>query len=136
VSTPNFLKKKKSAYKVAFSDSEDDDNAKGNVEEEVETEEEKQGVKLSKVPEPFKPDVGPKKIDVSKTTKPKQGKRFRFTDSEDAALRSGIERFGVGRWADIKSYYHIDLANRSAVQIKDRWRTLQTMNNREERQEC
>ena len=91
---------------------------------------------MSKVPEPFKPDVGPKKIDVSKTTKPKQGKRFRFTDSEDAALRSGIERFGVGRWADIKSYYHIDLANRSAVQIKDRWRTLQTMNNREERQEC
>lgn len=136
VSTPNFLKKKKSAYKVAFSDSEDDDNAKGNVEEGVETEEEEQGVKLSKVPEPFKPDVGPKKIEVSKTTKPKQGKRFRFTDSEDAALRSGIERFGVGRWADIKSYYHIDLANRSAVQIKDRWRTLQTMNNREERQEC
>jgi hypothetical protein len=134
VSTPSFLKKKKSSYKIAFSDSDnDDDNAKGKAEETTvemddleDSAEEEEGVKLSKVPERFKPnvDVAPKKIAVSKATKPKQGKRKRFTDSEDAAIRNGVERFGAGKWSDIKSYYHIDLADRTAVQIKDRWRTL------------
>lgn len=136
VSTPSFLKKKKSSYKIAFSDSDnedDDDNAKGKAEETTvemddleDSAEEEEGVKLSKVPERFKPnvDVAPKKIAVSKATKPKQGKRKWFTDSEDAAIRNGVERFGAGKWSDIKSYYHIDLADRTAVQIKDRWRTL------------
>jgi len=136
VSTPSFLKKKKSSYKIAFSDSDnedDDDNAKGKAEETAvemdeleDSAEEDEGVKLSKVPKRFKPnvDVAPKKIAVSKATKPKQGKRKRFTDSEDAAIRNGVERFGAGKWSDIKSYYHIDLADRTTVQIKDRWRTL------------
>jgi hypothetical protein len=53
-----------------------------------------------------------------------RGKRVKFTDSEDAAIRNGVDRFGVGRWADIKSYYDTDLADRTSVQIKDRWRTL------------
>ncbi len=121
VSTPNFRKKKKSSYKIAFSDSED-----SNVKEDkVEMEEEAKGVTLSEVPERFKPnvDVAPKKIAVSKGTKPRQ-KRKAFTESEDAAIRSGVERFGVGNWAEIKSYYHIDLADRSSVNIKDRWRTM------------
>ncbi len=64
-----------------------------------------------------------KKIAVSTKMK-SRGKRMKFTDSEDAAIRNGVERFGVGRWAGIKSYYHIDLADRTPVQIKDRWRTL------------
>jgi hypothetical protein len=54
----------------------------------------------------------------------RESKRMKFTDSEDAAIRNGVDRFGVGRWADIKSYYDTDLADRTSVQIKDRWRTL------------
>ena len=134
VSTPKFLKKPKTSYKIAFSDSEDDDddNVKGNAEEDkVEMDdlddsvEEDKGVTLSKVPEPFKPNVvAPNKIAVSKASKSKKGKRKKFTESEDAAIRNGVEKFGVGSWADIKSYYHIDLVDRTAVQVKDRWRTL------------
>lgn len=117
VSTPNFRKKKTTSYKLAFTDSEEDDDndhAQGK------------GITLSKVPEPFKQkvDVTPKKIEVLISAKTKQSKRNKFTDIEDAAIRTGVERFGAGRWADIKSYYHIDLADRSSVQIKDRWRTL------------
>ena len=138
VSTPNFRKKKKTYQVVFSSESEGDDSdnkecargksvkEKAEVDDLEDSEEENEGVKLSKVPKKFKPkvDVAPKKIAISNTTKAKQGKRKRFTDSEDAAIRNGVERFGPGRWADIKSYYHIDLADRSAVQIKDRWRTL------------
>ena len=139
VSTPKFRRKKKKTYKIAFSsgsegeDSDDSECVRGkSVKEKAEvddlkdSEEEDDGVKLSKVPKKFKPkvDVAPKAIAISNTTKAKQGKRKRFTDSEDAAIRNGVERFGPGRWADIKSYYHIELADRSAVQIKDRWRTL------------
>ena len=128
VSTPNFRKKKKSAQQLAFTDSEDEDaddddnNDDNNSEDEVE----EKGVTLSEVPEKFKQkvSVAPKKIVVSTKPTKSRGKRMKFTESEDAAIRSGVERFGAGRWADIKSYYHIDLADRTSVQIKDRWRTL------------
>lgn len=150
VSTPAFLKKKKNSYKIPFSDSEDDDvsgNVEGKAEESkfeegkteegkaeeksskmdelVDSEEEDEGVKLSSVPERFKSAV-PEKTAVSKASEPKKGKprRKKFTDTEDEAIRDGVARFGAGNWRDIKSYYHIDLAARTAVQIKDRWRTL------------
>jgi hypothetical protein len=132
VSTPNFRKKKKSEHKITFTDSEeeeeeedDDGDDKDDVDYNEEVEVEETGVTLSEVPKKFKQKVAasPKKIVVSTKTK-SRGKRVKFTDSEDAAIRNGVERFGVGRWADIKSYYHIDLADRTSVQIKDRWRTL------------
>ena len=154
VSTPAFLKKKKNSYKIVFSDSEDDDvpgNVKGKAEgskageskageskaeegkaeedaskmDELEdSEEENEGVKLSSVPERFKSAV-PDKTAVPKASEPKKGKRRKkFTDTEDKAIRDGVAEFGAGNWSDIKSFYHIDLANRTAVQIKDRWRTL------------
>ena len=141
--TPSFLKKKSSSYKIIFTDSEDDgsvenaseeapventaEEAKGEMGALEDSEEEGEAVKLSEVPKRFKPappKKSPKKIAVSVARKPKQGKRKRFTESEDSAIRSGVEKFGEGRWADIKSYYHIDLADRTSVQIKDRWRTL------------
>ncbi len=76
-----------------------------------------------------KKDDEPKKrakVTPTKRETKSRGKRMKFTDSEDAAIRNGVERFGVGRWADIKSYYDTDLADRTSVQIKDRWRTLNT----------
>lgn len=140
VSTPAFLKKKKNSYKIVFSDSEDDevpanvnDKAEESKAEEdtsktdelVDSEEEDEGVKLSSVPKRFKSAVPEKeKVTVSKASEPKKGKRKKFTDTEDEAIRDGVARFGAGNWRDIKSYYHIDLAARTAVQIKDRWRTL------------
>ncbi len=146
VSTPTFLKKKKNSYKIAFSDSEDDDvpaNAKGKAEESkadegkaeentsktnelVDSEEEDEGVKLSSVPERFKSALPEKeKVTVSKASGPKKGKRRKkFTEAEDEAIRDGVAKIGAGNWSEIKSYYHIDLADRTAVQIKDRWRTL------------
>ena len=48
----------------------------------------------------------------------------KFTEAEDEAIRDGVAKIGAGNWSEIKSYYHIDLADRTAVQIKDRWRTL------------
>ena len=32
--------------------------------------------------------------------------------------------FRSGKWAQIKAHYGIELADRSAINIKDRWRTL------------
>lgn len=51
-------------------------------------------------------------------------KRKRFTEEEDGAIRLGVERFGAGNWLQIKSYYPMELSDRSTINIKDRWRTL------------
>ncbi|KAL9180091.1 hypothetical protein ACHAXT_008061 [Thalassiosira profunda] len=40
-------------------------------------------------------------------------KRRRFTEEEDSAIRLGVERFGEGNWAEIKSYYNVDLMHRT-----------------------
>ena len=51
-------------------------------------------------------------------------KRKRFTEVEDGAIRLGVERFGAGNWLQIKSYYPMELSDRTTINIKDRWRTL------------
>lgn len=111
--------KKKSAHKVVFSDSEasDDDEDKDN------------DIAMSNVPDRYKQ---PKRAEPAPRAVPVQvargqaavKKRKKFTDTEDNAIKLGVERFGHGNWAEIKSYYCIDLKERSAVQIKDRYRTL------------
>lgn len=35
--------------------------------------------------------------------------------------------FRSGKWAQIKAHYGIELADRSAINIKDRWRTLKKL---------
>jgi hypothetical protein len=53
------------------------------------------------------------------------GRRRRaFTQEEKNALRLGIKKFGVGKWSLIKSEYNEIFRYRSAVQIKDLYRTL------------
>jgi hypothetical protein len=49
-----------------------------------------------------------------------------WTDEEDEALLEGIERNGIGKWQDILSdpQYGCVLANRTNVDLKDRYRNL------------
>lgn len=51
-------------------------------------------------------------------------KRRKFTDVEDEAIRKGIDECGFGNWKQIKAKYCMQLRNRSAIQVKDRARTL------------
>lgn len=61
-----------------------------------------------------------------------QGKvtrRRKWTEEEKNAVKTGVKKYGPGKWAVIKDEYPDILRNRTGVQIKDVWRTMQ--NNRE-----
>lgn len=111
----NLYEKKKSAMQLKWNDT--DDESSSDEDDEL---------KMSKVPdrlkvkEESKPAAQP--IQVAASSRP--GKRKRFTKEEDDAIMKGIERFGPGQWANIKSHYPMELKDRSTVQIKDRYRTL------------
>ena len=55
-------------------------------------------------------------------------KRKRFTEDEDKYIRRGVRIFAVPDeqipWAEIKEYYSRELIDRTTINIKDRWRTL------------
>jgi hypothetical protein len=51
-------------------------------------------------------------------------KRKRFTEIEKYAIKKGLELYGVGRWVDIKDYMSEELSTRTAVNIKDCYRTM------------
>lgn len=51
--------------------------------------------------------------------------RTRWSAKEEAALRAGVDRFGVGRWAEIRASECLALRGRTAVDLKDKWRNLQ-----------
>jgi hypothetical protein len=110
VRTPSFRKVKKSAHSLKF----DDSGSEQSDEEE--------GVKLSDVPERYRTKSKPQEIQIGNLSLAKR--RARFTEAEDNAIRQGVDRFGTGKWTDIKVHYAVELQNRSAVQLKDRWRTL------------
>ncbi|KAL7551416.1 hypothetical protein ACHAWF_017653 [Thalassiosira exigua] len=105
VKGPSFHKKM--GYQLEFSDS-DSENQQG----------------LSEVPSPWKgKEMAPRDIPVI-SRKQSARKRRKFTPTEDAAIRNGVDRFGAGQWANIKAFYAVELKDRDQVQIKDRWRTL------------
>jgi len=118
--TPPMQREKKSKlkHKIQFNDSD--------------SEGEDQRVTLSEVPE--RAHVRGRNEQSSSNSKPSpvSAKRVqvrrRFTETEDAAIRIGVERFGYGRWAKIKDYYREELRARTSVQIKDRYRTLMKKN--------
>ena len=58
--------------------------------------------------------------------KKKRVKRIPYTDEEKKTLLLGVERFGKGNWAQIRSYYSdvFKKNGRSGVQLKDLYRTL------------
>ena len=67
----------------------------------------------------------------SKKAKDKSGdkKRERFSQSEAEDLIKGVQLFGLGQWAHIKSSFFQD-TSRSGVDLKDKWRNLVTASER------
>lgn len=55
---------------------------------------------------------------------PLQLKRHKFTQKENEAITKGIAEYGKGQWALIKDAYPVALRRRTAIQIKDRSRTM------------
>jgi hypothetical protein len=110
IKTPRFRKEKKSTHTLKFNSSESEDDS------------DEEGVKLSEVPERYTSKRKPQEIQIGELSMKKT--RTRFTEAEDEAIRDGVDRFGSGKWVDIKSHYSMVLKNRDTVQIKDRWRTL------------
>lgn len=51
-----------------------------------------------------------------------------FSAEEEANLREGVRRYGVGNWRLILMGY--SFANRTAVDLKDKWRNIQKMERR------
>lgn len=47
-----------------------------------------------------------------------------WTQEEDERLLSGVEKYGLGKWAKIRDAYFPE-GNRTSVQIKDRMRNIQ-----------
>jgi hypothetical protein len=83
------------------------------------------GVALSDIPTRYAtPKYQPSVIHVS--PKVSRSKRNKFTEAENDAIRKGVEKFGAGNWAQIKSAseFAMVLRNRSSVNIKDRWRNM------------
>lgn len=50
-----------------------------------------------------------------------------WSPEETSALVNGVARLGVSKWAEIKRQNIPELRNRSAVDLKDRWRNLVRM---------
>ena len=51
-------------------------------------------------------------------------KKMRFSEAEKEAIRQGVLKFGVGKWAQTKSAHEVTLRNRTSVMIKDCYRTM------------
>jgi hypothetical protein len=99
---------KKSASKVSF----------GNVDSDDDSDDETGRAHLSDVPAraklvPQKPK-SPKKVTVSG----EKHKRIPWTEQEKTAVKAGIEKYGKGKWHEIKCEYAVVLKNRTSVQIK------------------
>ncbi|XP_066524341.1 telomeric repeat binding factor a [Hoplias malabaricus] len=54
------------------------------------------------------------------------GKRKKWTEEESEWVRKGVALYGEGRWEKIKTLY--PFKGRTAVNIKDRWRTMKKLN--------
>ena len=115
---PKFYQKMESAQRLEWTSDDDGESSEDEVGD----------LTMSNVPERFnlqtesKPDV--KSVQTSGQSSAPPKKRKKFTDEEDNAIMKGIDRFGVGKWAEIKSHFPMELRDRGTVQIKDRYRTL------------
>lgn len=109
IQTPSFRKEKASAHSLRFEDSDSDFS-------------DEEGVKLSDIPKRYQSRSNPQEIQIGNFSIKKR--RSKFTESEDNAIREGVDRFGAGKWTEIKVNYAVQLKGRDTIQIKDRWRTL------------
>jgi hypothetical protein len=51
-------------------------------------------------------------------------KKMRFSQAEKEAIRQGVMKYGIGKWAQIRSGHAVTLLNRTSVNIKDCYRTM------------
>ena len=130
--TPELYKKKKNAKQLQWTSDEEEDSDDGDDDAEV-----KAGTTLSEVPNrPKIKETTP--LSQQKKAKPATQllvhrernsggglKRKRFTEEEKGAIKLGVQRFGFGKWAQIKEYYRNELHDRTSVNIKDCYRTMQ-----------
>lgn len=124
---------KKSKSKLMFDDSTDEEDDQRN---DSETELRKKRARLSHVPERRKSSGSGVKKDPDSTytgPPPDEGifdtsgnviHRHQWTEQEMCALVLGLEKFGVGKWVQIKNAYGEILRNRSSVQVKDKYRNM------------
>jgi telomeric repeat-binding factor 2 len=56
--------------------------------------------------------------------KPRNGKRKKWTAEEEQFIMDGVERYGKGKWSEIKLEY-FKHSKRSAVDIKDKFRNIE-----------
>lgn len=86
--------------------------------------------KASPVPKNAQPDHNfdmQTNASVSTATAAKRGKkRVRWSETETRCILIGVQRFGVGSWAEIREYYDdvFSVNGRSNVDLKDKYRNL------------
>ena len=51
-------------------------------------------------------------------------KRVRWSEAEEAALKDGVQRFGVGNWAEIRENVGGLNAERRPTDLKDKWTNM------------
>ena len=111
-----FYQKKSSAYQMKFDDSESSND-----------EEDGHNLVMSKVPDRLEETKDSELAVLPNQTAVQHSgpkKRKRFTAEEDDAIMKGVRMCGAGKWSEIKSQFPIILKDRTAIQIKDRFRTL------------
>ena len=85
-----------------------------------------EGPKLSAIPNKMKlPSPSPLVTYADLASARPHGTRLAWTTEEKTAVKQGILKYGVGKWGQIKSEYAEILRRRTAVNIKDCFRTMQ-----------
>ncbi|XP_057428998.1 uncharacterized protein LOC130722323 [Lotus japonicus] len=51
-------------------------------------------------------------------------RKLKWTSLEEETLRAGVKMFGGGNWKAIRDFYSNIFENRSAVDLKDKWRNM------------
>lgn len=74
------------------------------------------------MPTPNKSVVSPVKRDES--PKPLRRKRKPWSNLEEDTLRKGVKKYGAGNWKFILNMYSDIFDDRTAVDLKDKWRNL------------
>lgn len=76
----------------------------------------------AELPMPKKSVVSPAKRDES--PKPLRRKRKPWSNIEEDTLRKGVKKYGAGNWKFILNMYSDIFDDRTAVDLKDKWRNL------------